>query len=345
MLSSAQESLALALELSERRDIAIAKYRVGLALGLLSRGDQGLPLLGESFAEFQALNEPFWQALSFTALGVNLAAQAKLSLRDVYPRSLELARKAATPSHLAITLWLYADWLLRNNRVNEARECAAESERLFKEIGTENTNPNPLIFAEIAWLEGDTKKARSLYMEMEKRVRLLGDYVLISQCTSALGRLAMEDGDLNGAQIYHEQAITLAREGGWNGVAAICLSELSSVFYLQGSFEAFKQNVRESFSLAASLPASVKAAITINILGCLYLHDPGCSAQLLGALDNYEKVYDIPRHPLRKRSCDRAEARIRRMLGEAAFEFAYREGEQISLDEGLDMALKAVEQM
>jgi non-specific serine/threonine protein kinase len=345
MLSPAQESLALALEISDKRDIAIAKFCVGLTLVLQSRIDQGLPLLEESFAEFQVLTEPFWQALSFPSLGFILADQDKLSRRDVYPRWLELAHKAGERSLLVYALWEYADWLLRNNRVNEARECAEESERLSKELGSENADLNPLIFAEIAWLEGDTKKARSLYLEMEERFRLHGDVLFRSRCASALGRLAMEDGDLNGARTYHEQAIMLALEGGWNAVAAICLSELGSVFYLQGSFEAFKQNVKESFSLLASCRPFAKVAIMINILGSLYVQHPAGSARLLGAIDNYEKVYDVPRHPLKKRYCDRVEAHVRKLLGEPTFDFAFREGQKMSLDEGLNLALKTVEEI
>ena len=40
-----------------------------------------------------------------------------------------------------------------------------------------------------------------------------------------------------------------------------------------------------------------------------------------------------------------AEAHARKVLGDAAFEVAFAEGQKMSLDEGLDLALKTVEEM
>lgn len=61
-------------------------------------------------------------------------------------------------------------------------------------------------------------------------------------------------------------------------------------------------------------------------------------------MDNYERVYDVPLHPRRKRYCDRAEVHIRRMIREEDFDSAFTAGEKMSLDEALDLALKTVEE-
>ena len=79
--------------------------------------------------------------------------------------------------------------------------------------------------------------------------------------------------------------------------------------------------------------------------------DPLCSrqpertARLLGVIDHYEVEYGFPLKPIDKRDCIRAEIHARKTLGESAFKVAFAEGQKMSLDEGLDLALKVVEEM
>ena len=83
----------------------------------------------------------------------------------------------------------------------------------------------------------------------------------------------------------------------------------------------------------------------MSILGSLYVQKPESSAQLLGVIDNYEKEDYFPFAAKDKRYCIRAEAHACKMLGNTAFESAFAEGQKMSLDEGLDLALKTVEEM
>jgi predicted ATPase/class 3 adenylate cyclase/DNA-binding CsgD family transcriptional regulator len=341
MLSPAQASLALASEVSDRRDIAIAKFYIGAALRF-EQGDQAFFFLEQSFAEFQALNEEFWQANSFPYFGEFLAAHAKLKYQDLILRNLELARKAGERLILADALSGYAKWLLDNNSVDEARNYEEESDRLYKQTGLENAS---IVFAQIAWLVGDIQKARVLYMEMQERYRLLGEKIFRSICTSELGLLAMEDGDLKEARIYLEHALELLREIGYKGFIAIRLTELSNLFYLQANLEKFKQNFREALSLKNYFVGPHKVFILVTIIGSLYFQKPERSARLLGIIDNYERENYFLHTPLDKRYCGRAEIHIRKSLGDAAFESEFAKGQKMSLDEGLDLALQAVEEI
>lgn len=338
MLSPAQESLALASEASDKRDIAIARFCVGNALRLRGGDDElAHSLLEQSFAEFQALDEPFWQTQAFIYL--SSPSQAKVR------RRLELARAAGERLSLADALADYAEWLLRINRIQEATNYAEESDRLYKQIGSSNTSVNPLLFAEIAWSNGDFEKARSLYMELQERFSLLGERFWKARCMENLGRLAMEEGNLHEAQVYLEQALIMKREVEYKPVIASCLLYLSNLFYLQGNLEKFKQNFRESLSFRNYLDKFQKASILLIILGSLYLQKPESVAQLSGAIDLYQGNSDFAFRPLDKRYAHRAETHARKSLGDVAFEAAFAEGQEMSLDEALDLALKTVKEM
>ena len=346
ILAPAEASLALALEDSDRRDIAIAKYF--LAGALFGRGEDGEParsLLEGSFAEFQELNEAFWQARVFLTLGYFLATSANPNYHDLILQEIELARIAGERLTLADALSEYADWLFRMGKVDEAKGYAEESDRLYKQIGSENTSLNPLLFAAIAWSNGDFRTARSFYLELEQRFRLLGAKVFRSNCLGKLGLLAMEEGDLDSARAYLEEGLTLEHEIGSKPWIAFYLVELGNLFYLQGNLEQFKQRVREGFALRNHFHNSNKTFILMAVLGSLYFQKPEGAARLLGTIYNHEGDFDLVRNPVEKRYCIRAEAYAREMLGNAAFDCAFEDGQKMSLDEGLDLSLKMVEEM
>jgi predicted ATPase/class 3 adenylate cyclase/DNA-binding CsgD family transcriptional regulator len=332
ILSPAQESLELALEISDKRDIAIARFYVGIALRTQDP-DQALSLMEQSFAEFQEFNQIFWLALSFPYLSL---------LRNETMRNVELAREAGERLVLADVLSFCAVSLFTINRIDEAREHVEESEKLYKQIGFHSPSVNSFVFAWIAWLEGDTTKAQSLYMEMLERYSTLGEKVFRSIASSQLGLLMMEAGDLQQGQTYLEQALILSREIEFNEFASLYLAELSNLFYLQRNLEALKQSFRESLSLKNH---AFKVLILETILGSLYFQKPEVSARFLGIIDHAKIEYDIWLGAMAKRYCDRAESYARRILGDGAFESAFADGQKMSLDEALDLALKTVEEI
>jgi hypothetical protein len=65
----------------------------------------------------------------------------------------------------------------------------------------------------------------------------------------------------------------------------------------------------------------------------------------LGVVDDYEKESDFPLTPSEKRYWGRAEVYAQKILGDAVFKSAFAEGQKMSLDEALDLALKTVEEM
>jgi tetratricopeptide (TPR) repeat protein len=345
MQTSAEASLTLALENSNEKDIAIAKYF--LADALLNHDEQdahAFSLLEQCFAKFQELNEPFWQAYSFLILR-NFLIKQGLSIHDGILRHVELARNAGERLILADSLSEYAYWLFRMNQVGEAKKYAEESDSLYKQIDSEKSSLNSFLFADIAWGNGDTQRARTLYMELYQRFSLLGEKGYKSNSAGRLGLLAMEEGDLAQARAYLEEALLIEREAGWKPWEAYYLIELGNLFYLQGNVEQFRRHTRQGFALKHHFSDSHKTLILMTILGSLFVPKPESSALLLGGIDIYERNSDSPRSPVYKRYFGRAESHIRKTLGDMVFEYMFAQGQKMSLDETLDLALKTVEEI
>jgi tetratricopeptide (TPR) repeat protein len=346
MLSPAQDSLALASEIGGKKDIAIARFYVGIALARRGKNyDQALSLLEQSFTELQALHEEFWQAYFYPYFSELLAAQAKRKLQNRFARSLELARKVGERVILADVLSHYATWLFTRNRLDEAREQTEEAAKLCKQIGLSSPGERAFVLAAIAWLEDDAQKARSIYIKMHERYALLGVRAWKSFALSQLGLLEMEEENYGQAREYLEQALVFARELGSPSNVAICLLELSNLFYLQGDLEAFRQYVREGLSLRNYFLEAHTVLILETILGSLHIKEPEISAQILGAIDDSETESDLLPEAITILYCARAEAHVREVLGDAAFDAAFAKGQKMSSDEALDLAWKTVEEM
>ncbi|HSL46763.1 MAG TPA: adenylate/guanylate cyclase domain-containing protein [Anaerolineales bacterium] len=346
MLPPARESLALATEFSDQRDIAIARYSIGSALfTMLENIDEAHSLMQQSLADFQALDEPFWETQCFASLGFLLAQEGKLKFGELYVKWLELTRKAGERLMLADALSSYADWLFRMGREQEARERAQESDRLYKEIGSEKNNSNAYLFAEIAWANGDYPKARMLYSQLSEHFALLGDKSWPSFLKSKLGNLAIEEGDLRRAEVNLKESLALARELQDPPLLANRLVELSKVSYLQRDTELFQYYVRETFALKDDFAKFQKSYLLLCLLDSLYFQKPENSARLLGAYEYAEREYDYSPRAVDKQHYIRAETHARKMLGDETFELLFAQGQKMSMDEALDLAHKTVEEL
>jgi predicted ATPase/class 3 adenylate cyclase/tetratricopeptide (TPR) repeat protein len=344
MKNSAERSLTLAQEISEKRDIAIARFYAGWALNRQGDDDRAIQLMTQSLTDFREINDFYWESVTYRWLGNMLVIRGDIEYEEKVYRHLELARKAGEKNNLAEALLKRALQLYEFNHLDEAKKYAEEAKMLFNQIG-ENVNESGRFFAQIAWLEGDYEKARAILMELQERFRLLGDRNIRSLVIADLGFLALEEGDLYQAHTYLEEALATARELGIKDSIVWRLAELGNAFYLEGKFEEFKQNYRESFLLAKELSKIAKRDLLVLALDPIRGQKPENLVWILGAMNRFEKENARPIHPFIKRFYDHAEDQARESLGDAAFGAAFAEGQKMSLDEALDLALMAVEEM
>ena len=223
-----------------------------------------LPLLEQSYEEFQALNDLYWQVNSYQWLIEVYARLGKLKFSEKIKRMqalVELARKWGERLNLANALKEFSEGLYNQNRFDEATRYAKEADLLFKQISP-NINPTSFLFAELAWLNGDYEEAKRHYMEMQERYGLIGEKYARSAMIARLGGLEMEQDNIDQAQAYFEEALAMAREIESTAYIALCLAELGVTFYLQGNIEMCKQ----SFGMIRGLTTTHERYILLSMV-------------------------------------------------------------------------------
>jgi len=341
---SAELSISLAQQDSEKLDISIGRFHLGHSYSRLNDKDTALPLMEQSFNEIRDLNTPYWEAHISRYLGFNLQYQGKLKEDEWRLRNLELAREAGERQLLATLLYDLSDTFYRSSRLDESLKYAQEADILFKQVGS-IFNLTPFTFANIAWLEGDLDRAEALYVEMREQLGLLGEKNIGIMATGSLGMLAQERGNLDQARIYFEECLEVSRELNRLETIAFSLVSLSNPDFLGGDKEKCRRYLFEAVHLVKPLTELPKMYFLIYGLFSLHLISPKRTATILGALDYAEKneVLTIP--PLERHACDRTEEHLREMLGNATFESAFTKGSQMSINDTLDLVLKIAEEI
>ena len=346
MRASAKLSLSLAQDSADRRDIAIARLYTGISLHAENKSDEACLLIEQSLVEFRELKDCYWEAYTIRQLGYILQKQGKLKFGASYLQALELARKAGERLNLADALWDYSKLFFSTYQIDETMKYVKEADTLYKQISS-RMSLTSLALAAIAWLNGDPQKAKLLYIEVQERFGVLGEKNLRATVIESLGRIALDEGKLEQAQAYFEEAIATARELELQFSIASRLALISSIFYLEGNIAKYKQCLREGVASAKTLSSKTSIVHFLNYaLSSLCLPEPASSANILGVIYTAERENGSPIiGPLEKHYYNHAESFSREKLGNAAFEAAFAEGQKLSLDEGLDLALKTVEEM
>jgi predicted ATPase/DNA-binding XRE family transcriptional regulator len=347
MKSSAEQSFILAQEVSDEKDVAIARFELANVLFRQGNSENVLSILEQSYDEFQALNDPYWQSRVYQWLIEILDSEGKITFSEKVKRMetcLNLARHAGERLNLAELLNEYSERLFSQNRLEEAINCAKEADHLYKQISP-NLNLTSFTFAELAWLRDDYKEAERYYLEMKDRYTLIGEKSRRSHIIQRLGQLALEQGDLDQAQAYFEEALATAREVSGNIFIASRLGVLGITYYLQGKSDLCRQCWQEAIPMLKGLKEISRVARYILLLTVINIDIPDLKigARLLGAV-NFSQ-HERPITPLMMLNYNRAATRAREKLGDAAFELAFAEGQKMSLYEALDLALKIVKEI
>jgi tetratricopeptide (TPR) repeat protein len=344
MKTSAEQSFILAQEVSNKKDIAIARFEVARVLYRRLDYENAFPLFEQSYAEFRELHDAYWEAYSYRWASRILVAQGKLSEAERNLQNLALARKAGERLNLADALVGYAHSLYSSNQIDEAQKYVQEADLLFKQISP-NINQTSFLFAELAWSKGDYEEAKRHYMEMQERFGLIGEKNLRSHMIANLGLLTMEQGNLDQAQAYLEQALATAHEIDNKVFIARRLAALGTTYYLQGNIERCRQSFRECIPILKELPSGPERNTLLLIVNYIDIPKQEIIASLLGAINHSERESEGPMSPLNRRYYNRAKMQAREKLGIEAFESAFADGQKMSRGEALDLALKTMVEM
>ncbi len=213
MESAAKQSLALAQEVSDKRDLAIARFWLGAALDRYGDYKNAYSLMEQSLLDFQESKDTYWEAVCFRSRSADLAIMGGLKFEEKAIIDLRLARRAGERINWAEALLDNGRELFQFNRLDEASEYIKEAAALFKQMGM-TANMSGFYLAQIAWLKGNYAEARAALLEVQEHYGLVGEKNLRSLMIEHLGILALEQGDIELARAHLEEALATARELG-----------------------------------------------------------------------------------------------------------------------------------
>jgi len=345
MWASAKASLALCEGGTDQRDLAIARFYKGSAFFRLEDYESALPLLEQSLTEFRELKDLYWEAVTHGQLSVILVAKGEKSQGETIVQDLELARKAGERLNLAEVLKWQSFWAWTNNQIDKAEAYVKEAQTLYDQIG-HTASSGSLVQGLIAHIRNDYQQARIMYTKSKEQFELHGEKYRKSYALQDLGALARDEGDFQLAKSYVEEALKIVNEVGVRTRIGYQLALLGQIEYLQGNLEGSKRKFNESLCIVKEIDDLYSKSDSLLIFSNAYaILQPPIAVRILGAVQAYYRNIKDPIHPLRKRDSDSAIAQARQHLDESAFNAAWAEGEKMSLDEALDLALKTLEEM
>jgi predicted ATPase/DNA-binding CsgD family transcriptional regulator/DNA-binding XRE family transcriptional regulator len=257
--------------------------------------------------------------------------------------ALALHRETNSTAQIAYALNQLGYLAERQGNYAKAAECYEESLALYRQLNHERgigTNLSGL--AGLMQQRGEYRQARALYEESLAIARKLEHPNHIANGLNRLGRFAVLEGNIAQAMACFEESLALYKElGNQLGVAVVQL-DTGAFYLLQGDVK------RSTDYLEQSLTAFRELGYKVGIVGCLIYFSsilrlqsaPERALCLLSAatalleaigetLDLFERI-DYDRHLTAARA----------QLTPAAFDAAWAEGQQMTMEQAIELALE-----
>jgi len=304
----AQQSLALFRELGDRRGIALALDRLGMAAW--RRGDfaTARALMEEDLALFREVGDRDRVAWSLFTLGLLNTKQGEYTRAcALFEESLTLFRELGNKRGMAASLTQLAGTLfVSQGNQDMIYPLLEEGLSLDREVGDkEGMAVSFLLLGWVALKQGDVVTARTrveesmaLYREMEHREGM-------AEALSMLGRVEATRDDHAFARTLYEESLTMAKEIRDKELIATGLEGLASVVAAQG--------------------------------------DLTWAARLWGRAEVMREVIGAPLPPIERADYIHAVAAVREHLGEEALASTWAEGRTMTVEQVLAAGKRTIQ--
>jgi predicted ATPase len=339
-----EENLRLRREMGDKQGLADGLNTMGAIAN--NQGDYAAArtLYEESLALRQGMGNKYGAAVCLTNLGVVAYVQGDYATaRALHEESLSVRREMGDQWGMIASLLNLGNVVSEQGDSAAARELFEESLSLSRKIGDKANISYALNnLGEWASSEGDYARARALYEESLALKRELGDKQGSAIGLANLGYAALAEGDLAGARQFFAESLTLCREIQNKTYIAYAAFGLGLATMPQDNGKA-GDYILESLRLRQETGEQATAAVTlIGAAGLFWCRNEarraaqllGAAAAALAALKSVAALLIAPFHAA-------TETAVRDALGEADFQAAWDEGEQMSLDEAVAYCLTA----
>jgi len=261
-----------------------------------------------------------------------------------HEESLKLRRRLSDPAGEAVSLQNLGVTFRSLGDRARARDYGTQSLALCRQLGdSRNAALSLLNLGRLSHDEGDVHQATMLYEESLALFRADGNAQGVASVLNRLGDLARERGNLSTADQLHHEALGLHRGRGDPWGIGISLTYLARV-------AAARRDPAATLALAGqALQALHEAgarhdAVAALVLMAGALCDKGNGAlggRLLGAVARAQP--DGSPIPAEQASFDQAVTAARAALRDTAFADVWADGQQLPLDQAIELALTTIE--
>ena len=219
----------------------------------------------------------------------------------------------------------------------------SEAIRLYKALDDERNLAWSKIMLSICYMSDPKKYQRgtSLCREGLEAFLRLGDLPGIAQSYNILGELARMVGDYEAAQSYYETCMDVSIESGEQMRVAMSYTNLGFVYYQKGDYRKSVEFNHQALKIIRELDNDYGLSTMMgSATGSLaMLGAPERAARLLGASFALLEAKGSAYQPSDLPEIDEYIRVTKGILGEAAFEEAWRAGRAMTLEEAVDLAL------
>jgi non-specific serine/threonine protein kinase len=231
---------------------------------------------------------------------------------------------------------------LHQGELDEAEPLFRESLALFHEIGdARRVSSVQTNLALLALARGQYADAEPLLVDCATLARALGNPQLLAVNLGNLAIVVHARGDGEKAASLFEESLTLARDVGDSFLTSEVLAARGRAACRDGNLESAEASFVESVTLAAELTDPVAAVEALEGFAELAVakQAPKRAATILGAAARLREEMGLPIPVREEREHKRVAAAARAVLGDVAFDQAWREGHAIKLEEAVRYAL------
>ena len=231
-----------------------------------------------------------------------------------------------------------------------ARALYERSLPLFEEIGHKR-GIGAIIYnwGNLAVLQGDPATAKVFYEKALALYKVMGFKAGINDTLVKLGTLALDQGNYAAAQTIYEDVLADIEENGNKPNLAFIWSQLGEVALARGDYAAAQKLFQDSLPIFYAMQNKLGLAydcLGVAAIAGLTASSPGAAQHAIHLAAAAESLFAALNTAIdlgfRQRSTPGIEA-ARKYLGEAAWAAAWTEGEKLTLEELVQLAMEEIE--
>ncbi|HEY8624140.1 MAG TPA: tetratricopeptide repeat protein, partial [Casimicrobiaceae bacterium] len=343
-LDNLRAAIALALAegvdpvLAVKFEVALMRFRILRGYSTEARNNVRKALL------LPGIQEPYAARAHALYVGGVLATNQSdyVEATKMLTECLAIRRGLDTPRETAATLSTLATLHLQQNDTAKAHDYEVEAIGIFRDIEDRVGEAIGLLnLGEISVRQADYDSAEELLDQSLEIARTFRHQELESECERNLGELALRTGDLQTAHLRFRRSLKICQDAQDKRGEAISLWRLGKADAACGDQESARMRLSEA------LRALQAFEMNSEVLDCL--EDYVKLVQLAGQIENAVRAYAagtsvrealaLPRSPHRDAELQAGLNAARAVLGEPAFDIAWKTGRKWALAEAIEQAL------